>query len=75
MVGGFSTPKKDKELKVSGGEKVKKGQILCRQVSGYKAGVNVSGIAILHADCEGKVSFSRKKTGSGKLRTYINVLS
>ena len=37
MTGGFSTPKKDKALKVSDGQLVKTGQILCRGIPTYKA--------------------------------------
>ena len=39
MAGGFSTPKKDKAAKVSGGQSVKIGQILIRCVDTYKAGL------------------------------------
>jgi ribosomal protein L27 len=73
MIGGFSTPRKDKAMKVSGGQMVKGGQILARGVSVYKAGVNVDGRGTLHAACAGKVYFSRKKTSHGKFRTFINV--
>jgi len=74
MTGGFSTPKKDKALKVSGGQPVKTGEILVRGVPVYKAGVNVSGgSSTLFALCPGEVYFSRKKTSHGKFRTFINV--
>jgi ribosomal protein L27 len=74
MIGGFSTPKKDKAVKVSGLRQVKSGQILVRGLSAYKAGRNVAGQGALFALCEGKVYFSRKKTSRGRVRTFINVL-
>ncbi|MBP7216306.1 MAG: 50S ribosomal protein L27 [Candidatus Omnitrophica bacterium] len=73
MTGGFSTPKKDKMLKVSGGKVVKTGEILCRGVSTYKAGINVQGRGVLFSLIPGTVYFTRKKTSRGKPRTYINV--
>ncbi len=73
MTGGFSTPKKDKAMKASGGKLVKTGGILVRGVDTYKAGVNVRGLGTLFAACPGKVYFTRKKTSHGKLRTFINV--
>ncbi len=73
MAGGKSTPKKDRAVKVSGGEAVKKGQILIRGLSFYKAGTNVKGINTMHAVCDGKAAFTKKKTRFGKLRTFINV--
>lgn len=73
MAGGFSTPKKDEELKVSGGQPVRTGQILLRGINVYKAGKNVKGSGTLFAVCSGKVYFSRKKTPHGKVRTFINV--
>ncbi|MBM3255003.1 MAG: 50S ribosomal protein L27 [Candidatus Omnitrophica bacterium] len=74
MIGGFSTPKKDKMLKASEGKLVKTGQILSRGISTYKAGTNVAGVGTIYALCSGKVCFSRKKTPKGKFRTFINVL-
>ncbi len=73
MTGGFSTPKKDKASKVSGGMAVKTGQILVRGVDTYKAGVNVKGPGTLFALCDGKIYFTRKKTSRGKLRTFVNI--
>lgn len=73
MIGGFSTPKKDEALKVSGGQAVKTGQIIVRGVNVYKAGQNVRGQGTLYAICPGKVYFTRKKTPHGKVRTFINV--
>jgi len=73
MAGGFSTPKKDKAVKVSGGQMVETGKILSRGLSTYKAGMNVKGIATLQALCPGKVYFTRKKTSHGKFRTFINI--
>jgi len=75
MAGGKSTPKKDKALKVSGGQLVKTGQILVRGVPVYKAGVNVKGLGTLYALCPGKIYFSKKKTSHGKFRTFINIMS
>lgn len=73
MIGGFSTPKKDKSMKVSNGQRVKTGQILCRGISTYKSGLNVKGTGILFSLCEGEVYFTKKKTSHGKVRTFINV--
>lgn len=73
MIGGFSTPKKDKALKSSGGKLVKNGEILVRGIDTYKAGVNVRGLGTLFASCAGKVYFTRKKTSHGKVRTFVNV--
>ena len=73
MTGGFSTPKKDKAVKVSSGSMVKTGAILSRGISTYKAGINVKGIATLHALCPGKIYFTKQKTSHGKVRTYINI--
>ena len=42
MAGGKSTPKKDKKIKVAGGESVKIGKILVRGVDEYKAGKQAS---------------------------------
>jgi len=74
MAGGKSTPKKDKAIKVSGGQSVKKGQILIRGISSYKAGRNVKGRGTLYALCPGKVYFTRKKIGQGPVKTFIGVL-
>jgi ribosomal protein L27 len=73
MAGGKSTPKKDKALKVSGGQPVRTGQILVRGVPVYKAGVNVAGLGTLFAQCCGTIYFSKKKTSHGKVRTFINI--
>jgi ribosomal protein L27 len=73
MIGGFSTPKKDKMLKISGGQMVKTGQILSRGISTYKAGKNVKGIGTLHALCDGAIAFSKKRTSHGRVRTFINI--
>ncbi len=74
MTGGFSTPKKDKMTKVSQGQSVKTGQILVRRMPTYKAGINVEGKGVLFALCNGKVSFSKKKTSHGRPRTFVNVI-
>lgn len=74
MTGGFSTPKKDICIKVSSGQRVKTGEILSRGVSTYKPGKNVGGLNTLYALCPGEIAFSRKKTNSGKARTFINVI-
>ena len=73
MIGGFSTPKKDESLKVSGGQLVKTGQIVIRGVNVYKAGKNIKGQGTLFALCPGKVYFTKKKTPHGRVRTFINV--
>ncbi|MBU1998725.1 MAG: 50S ribosomal protein L27 [Candidatus Omnitrophota bacterium] len=74
MAGGKSTPKKDTALKITGGQLVRKGQILARGLEFFKAGRNVTGRATLYAVCDGKVAFIRKKTTRGRPRTFINVL-
>jgi ribosomal protein L27 len=73
MAGGKSTPKKDKKLKVSGGESVKLGQLLVRGIDRYKAGHNVKGVGTLYAMCAGKVYFSTKRTPKGLPKRYINI--
>ena len=73
MIGGFSTPKKDKAGKSSGGKLVKTGEILVRGRDTYKAGINVRGLGTLFAVSPGKVYFTRKKTSHGKVRTFVNV--
>jgi ribosomal protein L27 len=74
MAGGKSTPKKDKKIKVSGGQAVKTGEILVRGVDSYKAGKNVKGSGTLYALCPGKIGFTRKKSPRGSVKTYINVI-
>ncbi len=74
MAGGKSTPKKDKKIKVSGGQAVKTGEILVRGIDSYKAGINVKGTGTLYAMCPGTVSFTRKKAPRGSVKTYINVM-
>ena len=73
MTGGFSTPKKDKAIKVSSGMLVKTGQILVRGVPTYKAGANARGLGTMFALCSGEVYFTKKKTSHGKVRTFLNV--
>lgn len=73
MIGGFSTPKKDEAVKVSGRQAVKACQILCRGVNRYKAGKNVKGRGTLYSMCAGNVYFTKKKTPAGKVMTFINV--
>lgn len=74
MTGGKSTPKKDKSIKVSGGQLVETGQLLVRGLGTYKAGQNVEGRNNLHALCRGRIQFSKKKTPHGKFRTFINIV-
>lgn len=74
MTGGKSRPKKDKSIKISGGEMVKTGEILSRGFSTYKAGNHVGGLNTLYALCDGKVYFSKKKTSHGRIRTFINIV-
>jgi len=73
MTGGFSTPKKDKAIKVTGGMVVKTGQILSRGKDTYKAGINTRGLGTIFALCPGKIYFSRKKISHGKFRSFINI--
>ncbi len=74
MAGGKATAKKDEQLKVTQGQLVKTGEILCRHLSVYKAGKNTSGRGTVFSLMYGKVYFSRKKTPHGKFRTFINVM-
>ena len=74
MAGGFSTPKKDKMMKVSGGQYVPAGKLLARGMNTYRAGINVKGIGTMQATCNGTVYFTKKKTQSGRPRTFINVM-
>jgi len=74
MTGGKSRPKKDKSIKICGGQVVKTGQILSRGLSTYKAGANVAGQDTLYALCPGNIYFTKKKTSHGKVRTFINII-
>ncbi len=74
MTGGKARPKKDKAIKISGGQLVKTGQILIRGFSTYKAGDNVAGLDTLYALCPGNIYFTKKKTSHGKVRTFINIM-
>ena len=60
-------------LKVSGGQKVKSGTILTRQGEQWKRGINVIGRGSLTAACDGEVYFTRRKNGSNKVITLINI--
>jgi ribosomal protein L27 len=73
MAGGKSTPKKDKALKVSTGQTVKKGQIVVRGIPSYQPGKNVKGRATIFALCDGKITFSKKRIAK-TVKTYINVI-
>jgi ribosomal protein L27 len=73
MIGGFSTPKKDEALKISGGQIVTSGKILVRGINRYKAGKNVRGLGTLYAICDGTVVFTKKKTSKGSPKTFINI--
>ncbi len=73
MAGGKATPKKDKRLKVSTGQTVKIGEILCRGITTYKPGIGAKGLGTTYAICAGTVYFTKKKTSHGQFRTFINV--
>ena len=60
-------------IKVSGGQRVKSGTILTRQGHRWKPGLNVIGRTSLTAACEGEVYFTRRKNGSNKVITIINI--
>jgi len=60
-------------IKVSGGQKVKSGTILTRQGNQWKRGLNVNGRSSLTAACAGEVYFTRRKNGSNKVITLINI--
>ena len=60
-------------IKVSGGQKVKSGTILTRQGNQWKRGLHVIGRSSLTAACNGEVYFTRRKNGSNKVITLINI--
>ena len=60
-------------IKVSGGQKVKSGTVLTRQGDRWKCGLNVIGRSSLTAACDGEVYFTRRKNGSNKVITLINI--
>jgi ribosomal protein L27 len=74
-VGGISSKfyRETAGIKVSGGQKVKSGTILTRQGEQWKRGLNVIGRSSLTAACDGEVYFTRRKNGSNKLITLINI--
>ncbi|MCU0665602.1 MAG: 50S ribosomal protein L27 [Candidatus Omnitrophica bacterium] len=74
MAGGKATGKKDEVLKVSQGQPVKTGTILCRGINRYKAGKNVKGEGTVYAIACGTVYFTKKKSPKGSVRTFINIL-
>jgi len=74
MAGGKATQNKDEALKVSEGQPVTTGKILCRHINTYKAGKNAKGEGSIFALCPGKVHFTKKKTPHGRIRTFINVI-
>jgi ribosomal protein L27 len=74
-VGGISSKYycETASIKVSGGQKVKSGTILTRQGDQWKRGLNVIGRSSLTAACDGEVYFTRRKNGSNKVITLINI--
>ena len=74
-VGGISSKyyRETAGIKVSGGQKVKSGTILTRQGNQWKQGLNVIGRSSLTAACDGEVYFTRRKNGSNKVITLINI--
>ena len=74
-VGGISSKyyRETAGIKVSGGQKVKSGTILTRQGNQWKRGLNVIGRSSLTAACDGEVYFTRRKNGSNKVITLINI--
>ena len=73
MTGGFSTPRKDRGVKTASGQTVKAGHILSRGSSSYKAGRNTKGVGTIFALVPGTVSFSKRKTPKGGVKTFINI--
>ena len=61
-------------LKVAGGEFVKAGTILTRQGNKWKAGNNVGDSGTLFALCDGKIYFTKRKSGMNRVKTHINIL-
>jgi len=57
-------------MKVSSGQLVKKGTILTREGSQWRAGLNVGGKNSIYALCDGKVYFSSRR---GTYRTQKRV--
>ena len=74
-VGGISSKyyRETAGIKVSGGQKVKSGTILTRQGNQWKRGLHVIGRSSLTAACNGEVYFTRRKNGSNKVITLINI--
>ena len=74
-VGGISSKfyRETAGIKVSGGQKVKSGTILTRQGDQWKRGLNVIGRNSLTAARDGQVYFTRRKNGSNKVITLINI--
>ena len=74
-VGGISSKyyRETAGIKVSGGQKVKSGTILTRQGNQWKRGLHVIGRSSLTAACDGEVYFTRRKNGSNKVITLINI--
>jgi ribosomal protein L27 len=74
-VGGISSKfyRETAGIKVSGGQKVKSGTILTRQGNQWKRGLNVIGRSSLTAARDGEVYFTRRKNGSNKVITLINI--
>jgi ribosomal protein L27 len=74
MTGGFSTPRKDRGVKVASGQLVKAGTILSRGSSVYKAGTYARGVGTIFALMPGKVSFTKRKTPKGGVKTFIHII-
>ena len=64
-----------KGMKASGGQFVKKGEILTRQGDKWRAGINTRGKATVYALCDGTVYFKKRKGTyhKNKTSTVINI--
>ncbi len=60
-------------VKVSGGQTVKAGTVLTRRGDRWKPGINVLGLTLLTAGCEGEVYFTKKRGNYRRAVTFINI--
>ena len=73
---GGTTKKYYKEtrgIKVSGGQVVRAGTVLTRRGDRWKPGINVIGMTLLTAGCDGEVYFTKKSGHYKRAVTYVNI--
>jgi ribosomal protein L27 len=73
-VGGLTSKyyKETKGMKVSGGQRVKKGTMLTREGHRWQPGINILGKMHLVAGIDGEVYFTKKR-GARRVITFINI--